>query len=176
MSDDVTSPPDTLNDVGVLKRREIEARIVAPLLDRLGQEFGADRVNEIARDVVVSVAREQGGELAGAMGGNDLGAFADSMENWTRGGALELDIVEQADDVFAFNVTRCRYAEMYRSLGIPELGALFSCNRDGTMVEGFNADITFERTQTIMSGASHCDFRYRLPGGTAVELGSPEAG
>lgn len=177
MSDETTSPPDTLNDVGVLKRREIEARIVAPLLERLGQEFGADRVNEVARDVVVAVAREQGGELAGAMGGNDLGAFADSMENWTKGGALELDIVEQTDDLFAFNVTRCRYAEMYRSLGIPELGALFSCNRDGTMVEGFNPDITFERTQTIMSGASHCDFRYQLPGGTSVELGgASEAG
>ena len=44
--------PDTLNDVGVLKRREIEARIVAPLLERLGQEFGTDRVYELAREVV----------------------------------------------------------------------------------------------------------------------------
>ena len=173
MRDDDSSPPDTLNDVGVLKRREIEARIMAPLIERLGEEFGAERVTELAREVVVGVARQQGDELAGALGANDLGAFADSMDNWTRGGALELDVVEQTDDVFAFNVTRCRYAEMYRSLGIPELGALFSCDRDGTMVEGFNADITFERTQTIMGGASHCDFRYHLPGGTSVELGSP---
>ncbi len=30
------------------------------------------------------------------------------------------------------------------------------------MVEGFNSDIKFERTQTIMSGAEHCDFRYSL--------------
>jgi hypothetical protein len=173
-TDDTTPPPDTLNEVGVLKRREIEARIVAPLLERLGEEFGAERVTELAREVVISVAKDQGGQLAGAMGANDLAAFADSMENWTKGGALELEVVEQADDVFAFNVTRCRYAEMYRGLGIPELGALFSCNRDGTMVEGFNPDITFERTQTIMNGASHCDFRYQLPGGTSVELGSAD--
>jgi hypothetical protein len=163
-------PADTLNEIGVLKRREIEARIVAPLLERLGEEFGAERVNELAREVVVSVAEQQGGELASALGGNDLGTFADSLDNWTKGGALEIDVVEQTGEVFAFNVTRCRYAEMYRALGIPELGALFSCNRDGTMVAGFNPDIEFERTQTIMGGASHCDFRYQLPGGTRVEL------
>ncbi len=166
-----TFPPDTLNDVGVLTRREIEARIVTPLLQRLGDEFGHERVTELAREVVVEVAQTQGAELAKAMGGNDLEAFANSMENWTKGGALEIEVVEQSDDVFAFNVTRCRYAEMYRGLGIPELGALFSCNRDGTMVEGFNGDIEFERTQTIMNGADHCDFRYTLgDGSTPVEL------
>jgi len=171
MSDDVTPLPDTLNDVGVLKRREIEARIVAPLIERLGQEFGHDRVTELAREVVIGVARSQGAEMADALGGNDLDVFAASMDNWTKGGALEIDIVEEDGAVLAFNVTRCRYAEMYQALGVPELGALFSCNRDGTMVEGFNPDIAFERTQTIMSGASHCDFRYTLPpSSTEVEI------
>lgn len=165
-----TGKPDTLNDVGVLKRREIEARIVAPLLERLAEEFGADRVYELATEVVVDVAKTQGGQLAEAMGGNDLAHFSNSMENWTKGGALEIEVVEESDDVFAFNVNRCRYAEMYRELGLAELGAALSCNRDGTMVEGFNPNITFTRTQTIMSGASHCDFEYRLDG-TAVDIG-----
>lgn len=162
--------PDELNDVGVLKRREIEARIVAPLLARMADEFGADRVHELAREVIVEVARTQGAELADAMGGNDLAHFAGSMTNWTKGGALEIEVLEQTDDVFAFNVTRCRYAEMYRDLGLADLGAALSCNRDGTMVEGFNPNIEFTRTQTIMGGAGHCDFRYRLDG-TSVELG-----
>ena len=164
--------PDTLNDVGVLKRREIEARIVAPLLARLGEEFGAERVYELAREVVVDVAKTQGSELAAQLGGNDLAHFADSMDNWTKGGALQIEVVEQVDGIFAFNVTRCRYAEMYRDLGLADLGAALSCNRDGTMVEGFNPNIEFTRTQTIMSGATHCDFVYRLPasGETPVEL------
>ena len=161
------SPPDnskadTLNDIGVLKRREIEARIVAPLIERFAKEFGEDRVVELARETVVDVARGQGAVLADAMGGNDLAKFADSMENWTKGGALEIEVREQSETTFAFDVVRCQYAEMYRSLDIPELGALLSCNRDGTMVEGFNPDITFERNQTIMGGATHCDFRYSL--------------
>ena len=164
--------PDTLNNVGVLKRREIEARIVAPLLERLGEEFGQERVYELAREVVVEVAQGQGGELAAVMGGNDLDHFADSMENWTKGGALEIEVVEKTDERFAFNVNRCRYAEMYRDLGLADLGAALSCNRDGTMVQGFNPDIEFSRTQTIMNGADHCDFVYTLPAGeTAVELG-----
>lgn len=165
------SRPDTLNDVGVLKRREIEARIVAPLLDRLGEEFGRERVLELAREVVVEVAQSQGAALAGMLGGNDMATFAGSLDNWTKGGALEIEVLEQDESTFRFNVTRCRYAEMYRELGLGELGAALSCNRDGTMVEGFNPNITFERTQTIMGGATHCDFTYTL-GDTPVELSS----
>ena len=163
--------PDTLNDIGVLKRREIEARIVAPLIERFAEEFGEEQVTELARETVVDVARSQGAVLAELMGGNDLARFADSMENWTKGGALEIEIQEQSETTFAFNVVQCQYAEMYRGLDIPELGALMSCTRDGTMVEGFNPDIKFERNQTIMSGASHCDFRYSLdPGEVAVDI------
>jgi len=29
------------------------------------------------------------------------------------------------------------------------------------MAEGFGPEIKLTRTQTIMQGASHCDFRYR---------------
>ncbi|MDA3039820.1 MAG: L-2-amino-thiazoline-4-carboxylic acid hydrolase [Actinomycetota bacterium] len=164
MADNTTDlPPDTLNDIGVLKRREIEARIVAPLLERFAAEFGSDRVYGLAREVVVEVAQSQGAELAAQMGGNDLVQFANSMGNWSKGGALETELVEQTDETFAFNVTRCKYAEMYRSLGLEDLGATLSCNRDGTMVQGFNSNIEFTRTQTIMGGASHCDFVYRLP-------------
>lgn len=160
-----------LNDIGVLRRREIEARIVAPLLERLGDEFGAERVNEIAAEVVVEVARTQGAELADAAGADGLEAFAATLANWQRDGAMESDLVELDASTFAFNVTRCKYAEMYGALGLAELGATLSCNRDATLVEGFNPAIEFTRTQTLMSGASHCDFVYRLPE-TPVELTS----
>ena len=155
-------PPDTLNEIGVLKRREIEARIVGPLLARFGAEFGAERVTELAREVIVDVARSQGGQMAELLGRNDLTAFADTMPAWTKDDALQIEVLEQTPDRLSFNVTRCRYAEMYRALGIPELGALFSCNRDGAMITGFNPDVTFNRTQTIMGGASHCDFRFSV--------------
>ena len=51
-----------------------------------------------------------------------------------------------------------------RRLGLEDLGPILSCGRDGAMIEGFNPAIAFTRTQTIMQGAPHCDFRYRKPG------------
>ena len=48
------------------------------------------------------------------------------------------------------------------ALGIPEVGALLSCNRDFSLVEGFNPAVKLTRTQTVMEGASHCDFRFEL--------------
>ena len=154
-------PVDTLNEIGVLKRREIEARILMPVLEALGAEFGRDRVFEVARRVIVEVAHEQGRQLAERVGGNSLAHFATALEDWKKGDAYRMDVLRQDDERFEFNVTRCRYAEMYRALGIPEVGALLSCNRDFALIEGFNADVGLERTQTIMEGATHCDFRFR---------------
>jgi predicted ArsR family transcriptional regulator len=155
-----TLPPDGLNEIGVLRRREIEARILAPVIDALGAEFGRDRVLAVVRDVIVRVAREQGRALAGRMGGDSLADFARALEDWQRDDAYRMDVLEQSAERFAFNVTKCRYAEMYRALGIPDLGALLSCNRDFALIQGFNADVELRRTQTIMEGASHCDFRF----------------
>ena len=153
-------PPDNLNEIGVLKRREIEARILMPVLEALGSEFGRERVIETARRVIIDVARAQGKALAERMGGDSLGLFATALEDWKKGDAYRMDVLEQTDEKLSFNVTRCRYAELYRSLGIPELGALLSCNRDFSLAEGFNPEIDLTRTQTIMQGASHCDFRF----------------
>ncbi len=153
-------PPDRLNEIGVLKRREIEARILLPVIDALGKEFGRERVVDIVRDVIVNVAQAQGREVASQQGGTSLGHLARALEDWQKGDAYRMDVLEQSDDRFSFNVTRCRYAEMYRSLGIPELGALLSCNRDFALAEGFSDDIELTRTQTIMQGAPHCDFRF----------------
>jgi hypothetical protein len=50
------TPPDTGNTIGVLRRREIEARIVAPLLDALGAEFGRDDVLRVARETIMQGA------------------------------------------------------------------------------------------------------------------------
>ena len=158
----LTPPPDTLNArIGVLNRREVEARLLAPLVDALGEEFGRERVVTVLRDAIIGIARAQGAQLAQSMGGDSLVEFADSLKFWTQDNALEIEVLAQDDRAFAFNVTRCRYAELYRSLGIPELGAVLSCNRDWALIQGFNDDIKLERTQTIMAGAEFCDFRYQ---------------
>ena len=59
---------ETLNELSVLKRREIEALIVRPLVEALGKEFGHERVVEIVQHTIVHIAHEQGNELAKIMG------------------------------------------------------------------------------------------------------------
>lgn len=163
-----TVPPDTLNEIGILRRREVEARIVGPLVDRLSAEFGAERVHAIVRDEIVEIARRQGAAMAHAIGSNDIESFTAALAAWGKDGALETEMVELSPSRLAFNVTRCKYAELYRALGLAELGATLSCNRDGALMEGFNPNVEFRRTQTIMGGASHCDFDYRVSRDGAV--------
>ena len=67
---------------------------------------------------------------------------------------------EQSPDTFALDVTRCHYAEFYKELGVPELGFLLVCTSDYPFAEGLGPGIQLTRTQTIMQGATHCDFRY----------------
>ena len=151
-----------LNEIGVLRRREIEARIVGPLLEALGKEFDRERVLEVTRGVIIKLAHEQGEALAELLGGDSLADFVRSLEFWKKDDALQIDVLEQTEQNFSFNVTRCRYAELYQMLGIPELGAVLSCNRDFAMSQGFNPGMTLTRTQTIMDGAPFCDFRFTL--------------
>jgi hypothetical protein len=156
------TPPDTLNSIGVLTRREIEVRLLAPLIDAFAQTTDRAQVIATVRDTIADIARTQGADMARAYGEATLTNFADSLKLWTKDDALVIDIVEQSPTAFGFNVTRCRYAELYTALGLAELGAVFSCNRDAALIEGFSADIRLTRTQTIMAGAPFCDFRYRL--------------
>lgn len=155
-------PPDTLNAIGVLKRREIEARLLKPVLEAFARELGWERTVAILREVIVNIAREQGKELAQAMGGCSLAHFAASLENWQKDDAMQIAVLAQNAEEFSFNVLRCRYAEMYRALNMEQLGSVLSCSRDQALIEGFNPAIELTRTQTLMDGAAFCDFRYRL--------------
>ena len=67
---------------------------------------------------------------------------------------------EKSDTRYRYNVTRCRYAEMYRDMGLAEIGHLLSCQRDATFCQGYDKNLKLQRSQTIMQGASHCDFDY----------------
>ena len=92
--------------------------------------------------------------------GNNVDAFLDTLKFWTKDDALEIDVLEKSDSKLSFNVTRCKYAEMYNALGISDLGAVLSCNRDAALIEGFNSKASLDRKETIMSGDKCCTFRY----------------
>ncbi len=60
-------------------------------------------------------------------------------------------------------MTRCPYAEFFRALNEPELGAILMCEADIHLAEEIGGDdVEFSRTRTIMNGADYCDFRIRM--------------
>lgn len=157
-----TTPPNSLPTMTLLERREIEASIAGAILDGFIAKFGEPACLEVLAEVISRLAHESGEEMARTLGENDLKSFTTTLDKWKAGNALELNILEQTDDKLSFNVTRCRYAEMYRRLGLEHLGKTLSCLRDFELAKGFNPDLVLERSQTIMEGAEYCDFRFRL--------------
>ena len=148
--------------VSVIEQAKIQAQVLVPLVKALQAELGEARANAIVRGALRDLFRGFGEEFWRAKNETDVGkAVASAFKTYARDGALDYDVIEQSEDAFAFDVTRCRYAEFYKELGEPELGFLLVCSADFDTAEGFGGDIKLARTQTIMQGASHCDFRYR---------------
>jgi hypothetical protein len=76
------------------------------------------------------------------------------------GDALKFDVVQEDDEVVAYNVTECAFARFFQEIGDPELGFLLVCSADHAVADG--AGITLQRTSTLMQGKTHCDFRWVL--------------
>src|SRR6185369_6494012 len=121
------------------------------------------RANGIARKALGEMYRELGDKFWRAQGGNDVGKnMAKAFRDFGADDALDYQVLKQAPDAFDLNITRCRYAEFYKKIGAPELGFLLVCSADFPLAEGYGAVVELKRTQTLMQGASHCDFRYAL--------------
>jgi len=149
--------------VTILEQRRIEAAFAKRIFDVLKDEYGEDSARTTLGTAVTIAAREAGADFASRAGGpTDLLAFAELLTLWQQDDALAIDWLVVEPTRLDFNVTRCRYAESYRAEGVADIGGLLSCQRDGEFCAGYDPRMTLTRTQTIMDGASHCDFRYTL--------------
>jgi L-2-amino-thiazoline-4-carboxylic acid hydrolase-like protein len=144
-----------------LQRRKIEGRVLIPFVNACREKFGEGPTRELVVAAIRSLATADGTRWAGMFGTDTDGLRRVAEELWAGGGGMELEVVGQTADRLDFNVTRCRYAEFYKELGLADLGALIHCSRDHAMVEGFNDGLELTRSQTIMAGGSCCDFRFR---------------
>ena len=157
------------DELPILTRRRIEAQILAPVYRVLVRDLGTERAREIIAEAITEDARAQGARLAAREpGGANLRTFIDLQSLWKADDALETETLEATDEVYSYDVTRCRYAEMYSELGLAEIGDLLSCTRDYVFPLGYDPEITLTRTTTIMSGARRCDFRYRRTPATTL--------
>jgi hypothetical protein len=148
--------------IPVIEQAKIQAQILVPLIKALQAELGEKRANALVRRAIGDLYRRYGQEFWRSKHEKNLGKImASAFATFARGDAIDYRVREQSHDIFDIDVTGCRYAQFYKELGEPDLGFLLVCSADFHMAEGFGPDIKLTRTQTIMQGASHCDFRYK---------------
>jgi len=143
---------------------KIQTQVLLPVLRALRADFGRDKANALfrqpLRDWVRSVYHRIGEQKPG-----------DARQKWEGvwdelrpriGDVVTREFIRDDDEAREYNVTRCRFAEFFKGLGEPELGEILLCDYDYYIAEVGAPAVELTRTQTIMQGASYCDFRYRF--------------
>jgi hypothetical protein len=148
--------------IPVIEQAKIQAQVLVPLVKALQAELGEDRANALVRTALGDVYRRFGEQWWRAQGSSHVGEnMASAFASFAKGDAVDYKVHAQSQDSYEIDVIGCRYAQFFKELGEPELGFLLVCNMDFPFAEGCGTDIKLTRTQTIMQGGSHCDFRYR---------------
>ena len=160
-------------EISLLDQVKIQALVLVPLLKALRAELGEDRANNLVTTALRDWSRDMFLRIGALMPGSP-------KEKWEAlnaaampriGTDIDFQMLKQEPDAMEFNVTGCRYADFFRALGEPELGAVLLCEADNHMVEVGSPEVELTRTQTIMKGAGHCDFRYRMKSGQGPKPG-----
>jgi hypothetical protein len=152
-------------DIRLIEQVKLQAQVLVPLVKGLQAELGEERANAIVRKTLGDLYRKYGERWWRTQGSRNLvEKVASAFEMFAAGDALEYTVVKKTPDGLELNVTECRYAEFYKKIGAPELGFLLTCSADTDFfhAEGVGANVRLTVTQTIMQGASHCEFRYTL--------------
>ena len=140
----------------ILEATKIQARAVIPIVKELEAEIGKERAHAIVGAAIaknyVKWRDKRGFDLNSHPGQTD-----DSEPSFP----IAHDVVENTDNAYGHNVVGCAFAEYFRSIGEPEIGALMTCGVDFAAEAHMRPDWEFNRTQTLMQGAPHCDFRWK---------------
>jgi hypothetical protein len=151
-------------NVSLLDKTRMQAQVLVPVLRALRAEMGKDRADAIVKQAL----RDWSKQLFAAIGDGIEGtpgrkwAAINSVFGEVSGKEVEFNILRRDKEALDIDVTRCRFAEFFRALGEPELGALLICEADFDIVSVGEGDVSLERAQTIMGGAPRCTFRYKF--------------
>jgi predicted ArsR family transcriptional regulator len=150
--------------LSLLEKTRIQAQVLVPVLRALRSELG----KETADAIVKQALRGWSKQLFAAVGDSVDGS---PRRKWAAMHTAMADITEREvtvemrrhdKEALEFDVTQCRFAEFFRALGEPEIGALLICETDFDIAAAGGGDVSLTRDQTIMQGAPSCTFRYRF--------------
>jgi len=140
----------------ILDAVKIQSRVVIPIVKALEREIGKEKAHAIVGKAIADAYVEHRERR-----GYDLNSHPRTEQESGMDFPVEHDVVEDSDTSYGHNITGCQFAEYFRSISEPDIGALMTCGVDFAAESLIRPDWEFERTQTRMQGASHCDFRWR---------------
>jgi L-2-amino-thiazoline-4-carboxylic acid hydrolase len=109
---------DTAN-LPMIERRRIEATILKHVYETLKASLGDDIARTTIAESVRRSSIEQGQQMAAEGDGKtSLASFAAIMPRWSQDDAITMEMKESTDTKLEFNITRCRYSEMYKEVGL----------------------------------------------------------
>ncbi|MHA2065889.1 MAG: L-2-amino-thiazoline-4-carboxylic acid hydrolase [Candidatus Thorarchaeota archaeon] len=127
------------------------------LLDQWEEDFGVE-YQHIIDDLIAERARQYWRRMS-SLEGNTLEDLVRTMwKPWTEGEFT----FELTGDVLQIQCTKCPIAEGYRAIRREQYGVLFHCNEDSHIAAGFNPNIEFSCTKTLMEGDEYCNHCYSL--------------
>lgn len=140
----------------ILNVVKIQSQVVIPIICELEKEIGKERAHAIIRRAIANAYVDYR-----EFKGFEKNSHPRVKQEIGNGFPVEREVVDDAEETYGYNITGCEFAEYFRSIGEPEIGALMTCGVDYAAEELTRSEWEFERTQTRMQGAPHSDFRWR---------------
>jgi hypothetical protein len=150
--------------LSLLDKTRIQAQVLVPVLRALRAELGKDKADAMVKQALRDWSKQLFAAIGDGIEGSPRRKWATVQSAWNEVSAREVDfeVLRHDKEALEIDVTRCRFADFFRALGEPELGALLICATDFDVAEAGGGEISLTRDQTIMQGAPSCTFRYKF--------------
>lgn len=130
------------------------------LIEKYETEYGRQSDSEVL-ELIAEATQSAWSELAKERGSNSIDDLLDTL--WSSFGSIggEYSVHREGEYVQIY-ATKCPMADTYRKIGKEEFGLMFHCSTDPHIVAGFNKDMNFEISKTLMDGNECCNHRYSM--------------
>lgn len=151
-------------NLSLLDKTRIQAQVLVPVLRALRADLGKERADALVAQALRNWSKQIFAAIAEDIEGSPPRKWAviQKVFGEVSGREVAFEILRRDAEAMDIDVTQCRFADFFRALGEPELGALLICAADFDIAATGNGEVTLERDQTLMLGAPRCTFRYRF--------------
>jgi predicted ArsR family transcriptional regulator len=150
--------------LSLLDKVRIQAQVLVPVLRALRAELGKEKAEAIVKQALRDWSKELFAAVGDSVDGSPRRKWA--ALHTAMGEISEREVTvemrRQDKEALEFDITSCRFAEFFRALDEPDLGALLLCSTDIDIAAAGGDEVSFTREQTILQGAPSCTFRYKF--------------